>query len=491
MGKTSLKDIKIFRDQSFINGKWQENRAGARHEIFNPANGEIIGTVPDMDQEEVNETIAFADAAFQQWRAYTGKERSQILKKWYELIILHQEELAIILTTEQGKPLAEARGEILYAASFIEWFAEEAKRVNGDIIPSHKRDARILVLRQPIGVIAAITPWNFPAAMITRKVGPALGVGCSTIVKPAKTTPFTALALADLAEKAGLLPGLFNVVTGNAKLIGDTLLDSPRVRGISFTGSTEIGKYLMKEGSRTLKRMALELGGHAPFIIFEDADLDAAVQGAIISKFRNSGQTCVCANRFYVQDKVYSDFIEKFAIAIEKLQVGDGFATGITQGPLINEDAVRKVEHHIADAKQKGARVITGGSKHQLGGNFFEPTLLADVDHQMICAQDETFGPVAPVLRFTNEDEVIKKANDSIYGLAAYFYGKDMARIWRVAEGLEYGIIGVNEGIISTEIAPFGGVKQSGIGREGSYLGVDEFIDIKYVLVGGINPSKA
>ncbi len=487
---SDLKKISIFRDQAYINGKWIENREHKRRDIIDPATQEIIGSVPELSREEIDEAIAAAHSAFLIWRQHTAKERAQILRKWFDLIIAHQDDLATILTREQGKPLAEAKGEIIYAASFIEWFAEQAKRLNGEVIPSHKRDARIVVIRQPIGVIAAITPWNFPAAMITRKVGPALGVGCSALVKPAGNTPFTALALAELAHQAGVLPGVLNVVTGNAKIAGAAFLTSKTVRGISFTGSTEVGKYLMQESSKTVKRIALELGGHAPFIVFDDANIDRAVQGAMLSKFRNSGQTCVCANRFYVQEKVYDEFIEKFAQAIRNLKIGNGFLEGVEQGPLIDASAVEKVQKHVEDAKQNGAEVVTGGKAHSLGGLFYQPTLLAKVNHSMLCTQEETFGPVAPVISFQSEAKVIEQANDSIYGLAAYFYGRNMARVWRVAEALEYGIIGVNEGIISTEVAPFGGVKQSGIGREGSIHGTDEYVDIKYVLMGGLHDES-
>lgn len=484
-----LKNKKLFTEKVYLNGSWVGINDTDKKEgilVTNPANGQKIGSVPSLNKTEVSQVINQAENAFQSWKLKTAKERAAILKRFYDLIIENKKDLALLMTLEQGKPIAESEGEIVYAASFIEWFAEEGKRIYGDIIPTHDVQRRILVLKQPIGVVAAITPWNFPSAMITRKCGPALAAGCSIIIKPAAETPYSALALAVLAEEAGIPAGVFNVVTGSAKEIGEEFTTNPKVRKISFTGSTEIGKLLQKQSADTLKKLSLELGGHAPFIVFDDADIEAAVQGAMLSKYRNSGQTCVCTNRFYVHDSVYDEFVSQFTAAVQGLKVGSGFDSGVEQGPLINNEAVEKVEEHVADAKSKGGDVVVGGKKHDLGGLFFEPTVVTNVTNNMQMAKEETFGPVAPIIRFTDEKEVISLANDSIYGLAAYFYGQNMPRIWRVAEALEYGIVGVNVGIISTEVAPFGGVKQSGMGREGSKYGIEDYLEIKYLCMGGI-----
>ena len=485
-----LANARLFRQLCYINGKWvgADRRAGKDHtiDVTNPANDARLGTIPNMGVSETRAAIKAADAAWPAWRALTGKERAVILRRWFELIMANQNDLAAIMTAEQGKPLAESIGEIAYGASFVEWFAEEGKRIYGDTIPSHGSDKRIVVLKEPIGVVAAITPWNFPNAMITRKCAPAMAAGCPVVVKPATMTPYSALALAELAEQAGIPPGVFNVVTGSAREIGGEMTSNPTVRKLTFTGSTEIGKVLMRQCADTVKKVSLELGGNAPFIVFDDADLDQAVEGAIASKFRNTGQTCVCANRILVQDKIYTRFTHKLARAVEKLKVADGFTRGAQQGPLIEDAAVDKVREHIADALAKGAQVVTGGKKMRIGKRFFQPTVLADVTPDMICAREETFGPLAPVFRFRTERQAIRMANDTEFGLAAYFYGRDIARIWRVAEALEYGIVGINTGIISTEVAPFGGVKESGIGREGSKYGIDDFVEIKYLCLGGI-----
>lgn len=483
--KLELKDGGLLRQQALIDGQWCD--ADERHtlSICNPANAQVIGSVPVMGVAETHRAIAAASIAQVTWSTRTAKERSQILRRWFDLLVANQEDLAAILTSEQGKPLAEARGEILYAASFIEWFAEEAKRVYGDVIPSHQPGQRIVVLRQPIGVCAAITPWNFPAAMITRKAAPALAVGCTMVLKPASQTPFTALALAELGQRAGLPAGVFNVVTGSSGAIGGEMTSNPVVRAISFTGSTEVGRQLMRQSADTVKKLSLELGGNAPFIVFDDADLDAAVLGCIASKFRNAGQTCVCANRIYVQGGVYEAFSTKLVAAVATLRTGDGFGS-VDIGPLIDGPAVEKVEAHIADALDKGATLLYGGKPHALGGNFFEPTVLSNANEKMLLAVEETFGPIAPLFRFQTEQEVLEQANATEFGLAAYFYGRDLGRVWRVAEGLECGIVGVNTGIISSEQVPFGGVKQSGIGREGSRYGLDEYVEIKYVCLGGI-----
>ncbi len=480
----ALKDPALFRQQAFIAGEWQSAASGETFDVRNPATGERIGAVPALGAADTRRAIDAANAAWPAWRKRTAKERAIVLRKWHDLMLAHADDLALLLTTEQGKPLAEAKGEILYAASFLEWFAEEGKRVYGDTIPTPAGDKRIVVTKEPVGVCAAITPWNFPAAMITRKVGPALAAGCPIVVKPAEATPFSALALAVLAERAGVPAGVFSVVTGDPKAIGGELTANPLVRKLSFTGSTPIGRLLMAQCAPTVKKVSLELGGNAPFIVFDDADLNAAVEGAIASKYRNSGQTCVCTNRFYVHDKVYDAFAEKLRAAVEKLKVGRGTEAGVTQGPLINEAAVLKVESHIEDALAKGARVLTGGKRHALGHGFFEPTVLAGVTPAMKVAKDETFGPLAPLFRFASDDEVIGYANDTEFGLAAYFYSRDIGRVWRVAEALEYGMVGINTGLISNEVAPFGGVKQSGLGREGSHYGIDDYVVIKYLCMG-------
>lgn len=479
----ALKDPALLRERAFVAGEWQAADGGATLEVRNPATGPLIGTVPAMGAAETRRAIDAANAAWPAWRKKTAKERAAILRKWHDLMIAHADDLALILTTEQGKPLAEAKGEIGYAASFLEWFAEEGKRVYGDTIPTPAADKRIVVTKEPVGVCAAITPWNFPAAMITRKVGPALAAGCPIVVKPAEATPFSALAMAVLAERAGVPAGVFSVVTGEPKAIGGELTSNPIVRKLSFTGSTPVGRLLMAQCAATVKKVSLELGGNAPFIVFDDADLDAAVEGAIASKYRNSGQTCVCTNRFYVHEKVYDAFAEKLTAAVAKLKVGPGTEAGVVQGPLINGAAVRKVEAHIADALDKGARVTTGGQRHPLGHGFFEPTVLTGVTPDMKVAKEETFGPLAPLFRFSTEEEAIRYANDTEFGLAAYFYSRDIGRVWRVAEALEYGMVGINAGIISNEVAPFGGVKQSGLGREGSHYGIDDYVVIKYMCV--------
>ncbi|TKC92388.1 NADP-dependent succinate-semialdehyde dehydrogenase [Trinickia terrae] len=482
----TLKDPALLRTQAFIAGEWQGAADGATFEVRNPATGNLLGTVPKMGATETRHAIEAANRAWSAWRRQTAKQRSVVLRKWHDLMLENADDLALILTTEQGKPLAEAKGEILYAASFLEWFAEEAKRVYGDTIPSPASDKRIVVVKEPVGVCAAITPWNFPAAMITRKVGPALAAGCPIVVKPAEATPFSALALAVLAERAGVPAGVFSVVTGDPKAIGAELTGNPVVRKLSFTGSTAIGRLLMAQCAPTVKKVSLELGGNAPFIVFDDADLDAAVAGAIASKYRNSGQTCVCTNRFYVHEKVYDAFAEKLRAAVAGLKVGLGTEAGVTQGPLINEAAVLKVEAHIEDALAKGAQVVAGGKRHALGHGFFEPTVLTGVTPAMKVAKEETFGPLAPLFKFASDDEVVRLANDTEFGLAAYFYSRDIGRVWRVAEALEYGMVGINTGLISNEVAPFGGVKQSGIGREGSHYGIDDYVVVKYMCVGEV-----
>jgi succinate-semialdehyde dehydrogenase/glutarate-semialdehyde dehydrogenase len=481
-----LEDPALLREQCFVNGDWVDADGGATLPVHNPATGEELGTVPALDGAATEKAVAAAHAAFPPWAAKTAKERAVILRRWHDLILLNADDLARLMTAEQGKPLAESKGEIAYAASFVEWFAEEAKRVYGDVIPGHQADKRILVLRQPVGVVAAITPWNFPAAMITRKVAPALAAGCTVICKPATQTPFSALALAELAARAGMPAGTFNVVTGPARDIGAVLTGDARVRKLSFTGSTEIGKLLMAQCAVNIKKLSLELGGNAPFIVFDDADLDAAVAGAIASKYRNTGQTCVCANRLLVQAGVYDAFTEKLVVAVKKLRVGDGLAGATEQGPLIDEAALRKVEEHVADAKARGAKIAVGGKRHALGGTFYEPTVLTGVTRAMTLAREETFGPVAPLFRFETEQEAIAMANDTEFGLASYLYTRDLARSWRVSEALEYGIVGLNTGLISTEVAPFGGVKESGTGREGSKYGILEYTELKYICVGGI-----
>ena len=481
-----LKDAGLLCQQCYINGAWVNADSKKTIEVTNPATGAILGTVPNMGAAETRRAIAAADAAWPAWRAKTAKERANTLRKWFDLMMANQEDLAVLMTAEQGKPLAESRGEIAYAAAFVEWFAEEAKRIYGDTIPGHQPDKRLVVIKQPIGVVAAITPWNFPAAMITRKCAPALAAGCPVVIKPATATPFSALALAELGSRAGFPAGIINVVTGSARDIGGEMTANPTVRKLSFTGSTEVGKQLMQACAATVKKVSLELGGNAPFIVFNDADLGAAVEGAIASKYRNTGQTCVCANRLLVQDGVYDAFAEKLAAAVAKLKVGDGLRGETHQGPLIDKNAVAKVEEHIADALAKGARVVAGGKRHALGGTFFEPTILADVTPDMLVAREETFGPVAPLFRFKTDEDAVRMANDTEFGLAAYFYTRDIGRVWRVAEAVEYGIVGINTGIISTEVAPFGGVKESGIGREGSKYGIEDFLEIKYLCMGGI-----
>ncbi|MEP7313965.1 MAG: NADP-dependent succinate-semialdehyde dehydrogenase [Pseudomonadota bacterium] len=481
-----LQDPTLFRQACPIDGDWVVAADGALVQVRNPASGVVLGTVPRLGRSETRRAIEAASRALPEWRARTGKERAAVLRKWYELMMANQEDLAQIMTAEQGKPLTESRGEIAYAAAFLEWFGEEAKRVYGDTIPSHGRDKRIVVLKQPIGVCAAITPWNFPAAMIARKVGPALAAGCTMVVKPASQTPFSALAMCELAARAGVPAGVLACVTGSAAEIGEELTTHPQVRKLSFTGSTEIGKLLTAKCAGTMKKVSMELGGNAPFIVFDDADLDAAVKGALASKFRNAGQTCVCANRLLVQDGVFDAFAAKLLTAVSELKVAPGDQPGTTIGPLIDAKAVEKVEEHIRDATAKGAKLVLGGKRHALGGSFFEPTVLTGVTSAMLVAREETFGPLAPLFRFHTEAEAIQLANDTEFGLAAYFYARDVNRVWRVSEALEYGIVGINEGLISTEVAPFGGVKESGLGREGSKYGIEDYLEIKYLCLGGV-----
>ena len=483
----SLKDPALLRRQCYIGGRWVDADSGATEPVTDPASGGTIGTMPVMGASETRRAIEAADAAWPAWRRKTAKERSNLLRKWYELILAHQDDLALILTTEQGKPLAESKGEIGIGAAYVEWFAEEARRVYGDVIPTIANDRRLVVVKEPVGVCAAITPWNFPHSMITRKVAPALAAGCTVVIKPAEATPYSALALAELAHRAGFPPGVLNVVTGVAKDIGGEMTSSPLVRKISFTGSTEVGRLLMKQAAPTIKKISLELGGNAPFIVFDDADLDAAAEGAMISKYRNAGQTCVCTNRFFVHRAVHDAFAEHFAKRIAALKVGPGTEPGVTQGPLIDADALAKVEDHVADATQLGAHVSAGGRRHALGGTFYEPTLITGVTPQMKLFREETFGPVAALIPFASDDEVVELANRTEFGLAAYFYSRDIGRAWRVAEALEYGMVGINTGLITTEVAPFGGVKQSGIGREGSKYGIEEYVESKYVCFGGVD----
>ncbi|HET6415001.1 MAG TPA: NADP-dependent succinate-semialdehyde dehydrogenase [Polyangiales bacterium] len=485
----NLSDTRLFRQRCYVDGDWTQAEGGRSVAVTNPVNGEVIGHVPDCGAAETRKALQAAESALPGWRALPARERGVKLRAWFDLMMANQDDLARIMTIEQGKPLAESRGEIAYAASFIEWFAEEGRRTYGDVIPQHQADKRIIVIKQPIGVCVAITPWNFPAAMITRKAGAALAAGCTMVVKPALETPYSALALCELAERAGIPAGVLNVVTGDAKSIGGEMTSSPIVRKLSFTGSTAVGKLLMEQCAGTVKKVSLELGGNAPFLVFEDADLDAAVEGAIASKFRNAGQTCVCSNRFLVHDQIYDEFARRLANAVrEQLKVGNGLDEGVAQGPLISKAAVDKVERHISDAVSKGAKVAIGGARHALGGTFFEPTVLTDVTPAMAVAQEETFGPLAPLFRFESEEEAVRMANDTEYGLASYLYSRDVSRVWRVAEALEYGMVGINTGLISTSIAPFGGVKSSGIGREGSKYGIEDYLEIKYMCIGGINP---
>ncbi len=485
-GAPQLKDPSLFRQQCYIDGAWVDADSGETFPVNNPATGEVLGTVPKLGAVETRRAIEAANAAWPAWRAKTAKERSNILRTWFNLILENQDDLAVLMTLEQGKPLAEAMGEVVYGAGFIEWFAEEAKRVYGDTIPGHQPDKRIVVIKQPIGVVAAITPWNFPNAMITRKCAPALAAGCPVVIKPASMTPYSAFALAELAARAGFPKGVLNVITGGARAIGGELTANPIVRKLSFTGSTEVGKILMAQCAATVKKVSMELGGNAPFLVFDDADLDAAVEGAMMSKFRNTGQTCVCANRILVQNAVYDAFAAKLTEAVKGLKVGSGMEEGVSQGPLIDRAGFEKVEEHVADALGKGAQVVVGGAPHARGGTFYQPTVLTGVTPEMKVAKEETFGPVAPLFRFETEEEGIAMANDTEFGLAAYFYARDMGRVWRVSEALECGIVGINTGIISTEVAPFGGVKESGVGREGSKYGMDDFLEIKYLCMGGV-----
>jgi succinate-semialdehyde dehydrogenase/glutarate-semialdehyde dehydrogenase len=483
----NLNDATLLKQQCYIDGKWVGEGVLP---IFNPADGAELARVPNMGASETRAAIEKADAAFRSWSQVPAKERGAVMRRWFDLMIEHSEDLAMLMTMEQGKPLSEARGEVVYAASFVEFYAEEAKRIYGETIPSPRQDGRIVVIKQAIGVVAAITPWNFPMAMITRKAAPAIAAGCAVVCKPAPDTPLTALALAELATRAGLPDGLFNIVTGDAQEIGGEMTSNPLVRVVTFTGSTPVGKLLMQQSASTVKRVGLELGGNAPFIVFDDANLELAITGAMASKFRNAGQTCVCANRIYVQDGVYDKFAEMLAKAVGDLKVGVGIEDGVTQGPLINERAIEKVETHVADAIESGATLVTGGKRHALGGTFFEPTILTNVTPKMLVSREETFGPVAPLYRFSTEQQVIDLANDTPFGLATYFYSNDVGRCWRVAEALEYGMVGINEGIISNEVAPFGGVKESGLGREGGHFGMEEFLELKYMFFGGLQASK-
>ena len=477
-----LKKKKLLKNKAYINGAWVDAKSGKSFEVVNPSNGQVIVSVPDLDVNDARIAIDAAHEAFPHWSKKTAKERSIILNQFYKLMLENADDLAAILTAEMGKPLAEAKGEIIYGASFIEWFAEEGKRVYGETIPGHQEDKRIIVLKQPVGVVAAITPWNFPNAMITRKLGPALAAGCCFVAKAPEDTPLSALALCDLAEEAGIPKGVFSVLTTSDPVeIGKELCSNDKIRKLTFTGSTEVGKKLLKQGADQVLKMSMELGGNAPFIVFDDADIDKAIEGAIISKFRNNGQTCVCANRIYVQDGVYEVFAKKLEEAVSKMVVGDGFSSSSTLGPLITKDALKKVEEHIKDALNKGATAQCGGKRHSIGKTFFEPTILTNVDKSMLIAEEETFGPVAPLFRFKDEDDVIEQANNTIFGLASYFYASDLKRVWKVAEALEYGMVGINTGLISTEVAPFGGVKQSGLGREGSHHGIDEYLELKYL----------
>ena len=481
-----IKDEKLFRQQCYVNGQWIDADGGASFAVNNPADGSVLGTVPELGVAETRRAIAAAEAALPAWRAKTARERATILRRWFDLCMASVDDLGTIVTLEQGKPLAEARGEVAYGSTFIEWFADEARRVYGDVIPSNSSDKRIVVVKQPVGVVAAITPWNFPNAMITRKAGAALAAGCTIVIKPAESTPFSALALAELGERAGIPKGVLNIVTGVPEVIGAELTSNPAVRKLSFTGSTEVGRLLLRQCADTVKKVSMELGGNAPFIVFDDADLDKAVAGAVASKYRNAGQTCVCANRIFVQEGIYDAFAAKLRDTVSKFVVGNGMEKGVTVGPLIDEAGAQKVEEHIQDAVAHGAKVLQGGKRHAIGGTFFEPTILTEVKPGMRLMKEETFGPVAPLVRFKTEADVITMANDTIYGLASYFYTRDIARAWRVAEALEYGMVAINDGILSTEVAPFGGVKQSGIGREGSKYGIDEYLEIKYMSLGNM-----
>lgn len=482
----NLSNTNLLKEQAYINGEWVDADSGEKLEVNNPATGEIIASVPLMGTQETRRAIEAAEVAQKSWKKRPAKERCNILRKWYNLIMENQEDLARIITAEMGKPLAEARGEVAYGASYIEWYAEEAKRVYGSTIPAPSDDKRVLVMKQPIGVIASITPWNFPNAMITRKIAPALAVGCSSVMKPAEQTPLSALALCVLAEEAGIPAGLINCITGNPVEIGGEMTSNDIIRKVTFTGSTGVGRLLMSQSAQSIKKMGLELGGNAPFIVFDDADLDAAVEGAMISKYRNSGQTCVCANRIYVQAGVYDEFADKLAAKVKELKVGNGFEDGVSQGPLIDDKAVAKVEDHLKDAVEKGGEILCGGQRHALGHSFFEPTIIKNVTKDMKVSREETFGPIAPLFKFEDADDVIAQANDTEFGLASYFYSKDMSNIFRVAEELEYGMVGVNTGILSNEAAPFGGIKQSGLGREGSVYGLDDYLELKYVLLAEV-----
>ncbi|WP_129782435.1 NAD-dependent succinate-semialdehyde dehydrogenase [Peristeroidobacter soli] len=486
-GALNLRDSSLFCQQAFVGGRWVQAAGNAVKQVFNPANGRLIGTVPNCGALEAREAIEAANKQLPHWRARTAKDRAQLLRKWFDLILANQEDLAVLMTIEQGKPLVESRGEIASAAAFIEWFAEEGKRAYGDVIPTHATDKRLLVLKQSIGVTAAITPWNFPTAMIARKLGPALAAGCTMVIKPSELTPFSALALCVLAERAGLPPGVVSVVTGDPEPIGGEFTSNPLVRKVSFTGSTAVGKLLMSQCAGTVKRVSLELGGNAPFIVFDDADLDAAINGVIASKYRNAGQTCVCANRIYVQSGIYERFAERLADRVSRMKIGDGLESGTVIGPLIGEQAVAKVEQHVRDAVSKGATTLVGGKRFECDGYFYMPTVLTGVKSDMLVMREEIFGPVAPLVKFETEAEVIALANSTEFGLASYFYSRDISRVWRVAEALESGMVGINEGIISTEVAPFGGVKQSGIGREGSRYGIEDYLEIKYLCIGGVS----
>jgi succinate-semialdehyde dehydrogenase/glutarate-semialdehyde dehydrogenase len=483
----SLKDPSLFTQQAYVAGEWVDAPDGKTEQVTNPATGEVIGTVPVLGRDAVAHAVDVAEKAQKLWKKRTAKERSAILMKWFDLMMENQDDLGAIMTAEQGKPLAEAKGEIAYASSFLQWFAEEGKRIYGDVIPTFAEGRRVMVLKEPVGVCAAITPWNFPTAMITRKAAPALAVGCAMVVKPAMETPFSALAMAILAERAGLPKGLLSIVTGDAVEVGGEMTQNPKVRKLTFTGSTPVGRLLMRQCADTVKKISLELGGNAPFIVCEDADVDAAVEGAIASKYRNAGQTCVCANRLFVHDAIYDEFAEKYAAKVAELSVGNGFDDGVVIGPLINEKAIEKVEKQVADAVSKGGRILTGGKRHEKGETFFQPTVIADANRDMIVFREETFGPMAPLIRFHSDDEVLEMANDSEFGLASYFYSRDISRIWKMAEGLESGLVGVNVGVMATEVAPFGGFKQSGVGREGSKYGVEDYLEVKYVCIGGVD----